>query len=253
MPFPKYLSPTQLGMLVEKCAYQAELRYTLGPIRPVAAMIIGSAVDSGANRNFRQKIESRKNVPLEAVETAAAEAFTARARSVGDWQDTTEGKAKDLTVSLARAHYHFFGVKTQPLLVQETVWLRLENGTKVKGILDLVDENRAVIDTKTSKDAYAEDAAMTSLQLAIYWMALEADDRIPAHSKRAFHVLVKTAIPKAQLVEAPAPTEDQQNRVLALIAAAQTMKQRGIFPPNTGGWWCSPKWCGYWDICPYHL
>ena len=36
-----------------------------------------------------------------------------------------------------------------------------------------------------------------------------------------------------------------QNMVLQI---AQQMKT-GNAPPNPNGWWCSPKWCGYWDLC----
>jgi len=33
------------------------------------------------------------------------------------------------------------------------------------------------------------------------------------------------------------------------LAAIKT----GIFPPtNPDSWWCSEKWCGYWDdVCPF--
>ena len=27
--------------------------------------------------------------------------------------------------------------------------------------------------------------------------------------------------------------------------------ERGVFVPDTNGWWCNPKWCEFHDTCPY--
>jgi hypothetical protein len=46
-----------------------------------------------------------------------------------------------------------------------------------------------------------------------------------------------------------ADIEQLKGRMALTLAAIQT----GVFPPtNPDNWWCSERWCGYWDgICPF--
>jgi hypothetical protein len=47
-------------------------------------------------------------------------------------------------------------------------------------------------------------------------------------------------------------TPDDQARVVIRSQEAIAGIEAGFFPPaSSGGWWCSPKMCGYWPTCPY--
>lgn len=38
-----------------------------------------------------------------------------------------------------------------------------------------------------------------------------------------------------------------------VAAEVWRMAHHGVFVPSTGGWWCSPKYCNYWDGCQGEL
>jgi hypothetical protein len=46
-------------------------------------------------------------------------------------------------------------------------------------------------------------------------------------------------------------TDNNCAAALDRITVAAKSIETGLFPPSTDGWWCSKKWCGYWDTCPY--
>ena len=36
---------------------------------------------------------------------------------------------------------------------------------------------------------------------------------------------------------------------LNVIRNTAALVKAGLFIPNPTGWWCSPEWCGYYDMC----
>jgi hypothetical protein len=191
------------------------------------------------------------------VEAETVDTYDREVQSAIPVEDESVGACKDQAVNLIRVHYEVFQRATQPVLVQHPIKLKFEGeACTVNGIIDTVAEGTEpstvdVIDNKTSSKKFEADAAAKSVQLTLYWMALRQQGRNPG--KRAFHVAVKNTYAEAQLVEAPAPDDETIRRQLHIIEQALRVVRSGVFPPITGGWWCSPKWCGYWNTCKYHL
>lgn len=86
----------------------------------------------------------------------------------------------------------------------------------LKGYLDLVDQNKIIRDTKTSKRSYPEDAAQTDLQLTAYSLAFRTFEGRQEQSLR-FDVMVKNKTIKIQQISTARSQEDI-NRFLKIFA-----------------------------------
>jgi hypothetical protein len=64
----------------------------------------------------------------------------------------------------------------------------------------------------------------------------------------AFDCAVKNKKPVAKTITTER-TEEQCAWWLAQLPIIYQSMQTGVFPPGQVGWWCSPKFCGYWDLC----
>lgn len=106
-------------------------------------------------------------------------------------------------------------------------------------------------DTKTSKKSPTEMTADESHQLSAYATALRVIDKaLPDFVKLDYLVDLKRET-KTVTLESTRDDTDVQiylNRVVASIATIQS----GMFQPApNAAWWCTPKYCGYWDQCPH--
>jgi CRISPR/Cas system-associated exonuclease Cas4 (RecB family) len=61
-------------------------------------------------------------------------------------------------------------------------------------------------------------------------------------------LVIAKRLPEIQLVEVNKTEEDVEWWVGAVKQIIDQMKA-GVCPPNWNGWWCGPKWCGYYDLC----
>jgi len=124
--------------------------------------------------------------------------------------------------------------------------------------LDILDETYGVEtlnvrDTKTAKARKNQEQVDNDDQLTAYAAgSMIIDGRLP--DDLIFDVLVETTINKTQSTQEikTKRTETDVDVYLNRIANAVASIQLGIFPPTQQtNWWCSEKWCGYHNICPY--
>jgi len=260
----RHLSVSALQMH-QKCPKQYEYRYTDHLIIPPGiAMIRGRAFDGGVNHNFRQKIETRIDLPVDEVEDVAAEAVESEfagevfllpeERSIGIKH--LRDRTKDQTVQMVATHHGEIAPAIQPTMVQRKITLRPDADkfpAEIVGIIDLADEQDFIRDNKTSKKTPPKDAAATSQQLTTYALLFRA---LTGRKERgvALDTVVMTeagnvSINVQESTRDAADIEQLKGRMALTLAAIQT----GVFPPtNPDNWWCSERWCGYWDgICPF--
>lgn len=143
-------------------------------------------------------------------------------------------------------------------------------GTDLTGTIDIIEKFRkfqaetgigaadglGIRDTKTSGKPPAPGAAFTSEQLDVYSLAsLIYEKKLP--DAMTLDYLYQTP-KKKQTKYRPMPTTrdmDDINVILFRFARAvhrwKTAEKSGDFAPaNPNDWWCSEKWCGYFDRCP---
>jgi len=248
-----------------KCGIAFEKRYLLNERTPPrVAMVVGTAVDRSVTENLAQKIESGDLLPEEQVQDTARDALVhewergveATEEDADDGTGHSREAAIDLSVDLATLHYRQAAPRIQPTHVQRSWTLDIEGlPLQLAGTIDIQEGALAIRDTKTSARSPQSGIVDTSLQLTTYAMAVSAHDgTIPR--KVALDYLVRTPrTQQSKLIQLESTrTQADFLPLLERIAQAERMLASGIFhPAPPDAWWCSKKFCPYWQACPYAL
>lgn len=253
--------------MLSKCGEMARRRYIEGEkVPPGVELLIGTAVDHAVGGNLSSKAKTGRLLEPAAVEQLAADAFER------EWKDplldeeerergieVVRGEAKDKSVQLAALHAHELAPKIEPLPATEALpsggvqrRMRLELPgfpMDIEGTID-VEEARRIRDGKTTSKSPTGREAQGHPQLMLYSMMQSLHDSTAPKSV-ALDFLVKTAKPRAVVVEGDAPA-DFRPIVRRLEAAARVFETGAFYPVDPSGpsgWVCQPKWCGYYDRC----
>lgn len=227
---------------------------------PGVALLIGSGVHTGAEVNFKQKVDSFRDLAASDIVDVAVAGFDKRL-SVDGYSLSKEdesvgvqkslGKARDTVAALAELHADEQAPDYQPIEVEKATTIILPNCSRdLVAITDLRDVDGRVVDLKTAARKPNADEADRSLQLTIVAAAYKVDHDTDCKDVR-LDVLTKTKEPQRHVM-----TSQRDDRDYAALAArvATTVEaiERGSFPPaSPTSWNCSDKWCGYFRTCPY--
>jgi len=244
------ISATQIEMFC-RCPQQYYRRYICKEIIPPGiAMVQGSAVHKAASVNFQQKIGSKQDLPVDDLVDCAVTEFDDQVKK---YDIKTSGEDKDVVVTWTRAHAHMQAPNYMPAAVETKLTMPVPevDGCSLIAILDLISDDGAIIDFKNKTRRLDDDAAARSTQLAVYDYAFRKHfGRRP--KKLALDVLAGHKNVTRQFLAVDS-SDDRIERMFirraqALLRAIQT----GTFPPcDPTSWMCNPKWCGYYDSCPY--
>lgn len=261
----EHLSNSQVSMAL-KCGQQYAYRYGEGiKLPPGFAMVRGSSVDAGITENLRQKITSGADLPVTDVQDLAAAELEKRFRTEevvpdpddeGTPIDEARGRLMDEVVGLAGLHTQDVSPGFAPEHVQLKVKLKPSSILPVEfvGVLDVVDTEKRIRDTKTARKKATDSAALESDQLTAYDLLYRAHFK-QEPSALQLDQLVRT--PKAGELSAHALTSEPRDRseLFAYVARANAVLQMAEAerwtPAPDSAWWCSQKWCGYWGICKF--
>lgn len=261
-PKKPHLSPSQLTML-SRCPKQFEFRYVEGlRIPPGVAQIVGTASHRSVEKNLKSKIDTGLLLPDEEVEQIAADALVAewagQEPKLDDEEkeqgvDKTLGDAKDQAVQLARVHHKELAPSLKPTHVERFFRLELKGFPyDMIGYIDVQEGSDAVRDTKTTGKSPSQQDADGSIQLTTYGLAVKASDG-KAPAKYTLDGLVKGRKGGVSLAIAETQrTEGDFRSLLHRVELAAKIIERGAFyPTDPTNWWCSARWCGYWDRCEF--
>lgn len=254
------ISPSQLDMYF-RCGEQWRRRYVCKEkIPPGIALLKGAAVHKAAEVNFSQKIESHTDLPLKDLQGAAEEHISSMVSQEGillsaeensRGMQTVLGEAKDRTYAMTGALHREIAPRIQPALVEEFVRIDLPNHSHdLLGRLDLATTDDEIVDLKTSSRKKNQNDIDRSDQLTFYGVAFKHQAGREPKGIR-LEVIVETKVPSVQSLRSPRGESDKRillNRINAMIAGVKA----GVFlPAAPGSWLCSPKFCGYWETCPF--
>ncbi|TXH55787.1 MAG: hypothetical protein E6Q97_08060 [Desulfurellales bacterium] len=259
MPKP-YLSSSRLETFW-RCGEQYRRRYEERHIVPPGiALLVGTGLHVGSETNFRQKIESHVDLPIDDVIDAAVAGFETRLHK-DSFELTSEeqsigakkiiAQAKDQVAALAEIHAIEQAPDYQPIAVEAVTLIELPGTTHdLLTVTDLRDDMGRVVDLKTSGAAKTQHEVDASIQLTAYAAAYRADYGVDPTEVR-LDVLKKTKRVDRQILKSTRGEADYlvlANRIDATLAAINA----GIFTPTSPiSWQCSERWCGYARTCPY--
>lgn len=224
------------------------------------SLIVGSGTHRTAAANLSNVIENDCLLETDLIPDIAADAVK------NEWEkqeiklideidieagpEKTRGRAVDDAVSLSMLHHTDLAPGFDPEHVEREFRIHLpSHDYDLVGGID-VQESGNLRDLKTAGKSPAKDAAERNLQLTIYAMAAVAlDSKLP--NMVALDFLVKLKTPKAVIVESTRQESDF-HAVIKRVELATKIISSGVFYPATdGAWWCSEKYCNYYDHCPF--
>jgi len=255
-----HISFTQLNMVL-RCGIQYERRYVNGEIiAPSAALVRGKCDHKAIEINFRQKIDTNVDLPVEAVKDFFSDEWEREKYTIGWTADElagepvpkAEARVKDIGVALVETYHTELAPSAIPVAVEEKFIVEFEGGyPNLMGIIDRIDEGDQIIDCKfVGKSPSAGDAA-EDVQLTAYDLGYrQTRKRKPNVLRKEYTVSTKT--PKTVVQEVEAREDATISRFLTRLERAMDIIGKGIFAPAPNGvWWCSERFCGYWQSCKY--
>lgn len=256
-----YLSPSQHNTY-QRCPRQYEYAYVMQLIKPPGiAQIRGTAVHKGAEITHKHTIAHGKPSSIEEGTAAVSDKFDAQAPEIEEWEEETQGDAKDKAIRMFRTYYNEAVPYINPVRVEHTFkWPRELCGVPVLGIIDLVDsvknqdmslendpENpqmvEVVSDLKTVKRLWPASRIENEPQLTFYAIA-ENTDRV----RIDFLAWLKAGTKYTPVTS----KRSRQEKMILLEDVAEVSRniKAGIFPRCAPtGWHCSPTFCGYYSRC----
>lgn len=245
-----------------RCPEQFRRAYVEGEaIPPSIAMVRGTAVHRGAEMNFRQKVETKKDLSAEEIVEEAVDHFAGLCVQ-GDikWDELDDrsgsgikqaiGTAKDQVVRSVGVYSADVAPLYHPTHVEQSIVISVDNGLPVTGTIDVIDRTGVIADFKTRGKKQSVDEAGKSLQLTVYAAGYRSHfGTDPIAVNMECIVTTKTKSYRQSLTSFRGPK--QYASLIAIYRTVNKMMETGSFPPNTAGWWCSPKYCGYYGTCAY--
>jgi putative RecB family exonuclease len=236
------LSPSQVNTFLS-CPAKWYFRYALGLAEPpTGTLALGTAFHSVLAANFRQKIETKQDLPAQELEESFGEAF-AMAAEDAEFREDEEPAA---LIETGRALVRKYMDDAAPWIQPQAVELPVEGliaGVRVQGIVDLVDTEGRVIDFKTAARRPAGITPEYRLQLTTYSMITPG-----AVGSCRLETVTKTKT--VELVQQSCEIGPEERRYAeTLYPMVQEAMRDGIYPPRRGSHLCSRRYCGYWREC----
>lgn len=248
-----HVSHSQIYMWV-RCPRQWEFRYVKGlKSPPSGALIEGGCYHKALETNFRQKIISFNDMPVDECLDVFSDEWENRLseEELVDWGGKPPGFHKDEGISLVTEYMASTSFSVQPVSVEEVAVSEIA-GVRFVCIPDMVDTRNIVIDHKTAARAYSKVDVDYDIQASAEAFVLGRP--IVFHN----HVAVKTRIPYIQIAKSYRTREDIEWWYNMATGIVRQMKI-GIAPPRSidafgkAGYWCSEKYCGFYNACRHGL
>lgn len=254
------LHQSQVDTLLS-CGVLFENVYLRGIRKPSpGALVIGTAMHKVRAASLLRKRDAGEQLSVEEAGDLAASEFDARVAEEGIETDPdigdrakTIGVSKDMAVQLSQAHERVLTPTIVPVHVEKSIRVRVPGIRRpIEGTLDTVDAEGRLRDAKSSKDAYKDEDVYSSIQFPTYSMLFEVE-----FGKKPTRIVAdvvqkpaKTIGPRAYSVEVPAVSDYRP--VLGVFARAEKIIDAGLFAPAArGSWKCSPRWCSFFNDCPF--
>jgi CRISPR/Cas system-associated exonuclease Cas4 (RecB family) len=240
--------------MITKCPRQYWYRYVLGwKEMPKAAMEFGSSYHDVLEESYGLAIEGHSHLLGEEAKEAFLDNFAERAETV-DWnvEDSGYGLLVDKGTTLVATYVEEFAPKRNPVAVEYEFEIYMPEEYEIYapfvGRLDFLGRDH-ILEHKTAARSYSQSSVDSSMQVDAYYIVYRhLFNQYPSYF--TFDVAVKTKVPKIQYDVVTTRTPYQLEIYYERIQEAQALVEKEQFPrTNPDNWYCSAKWCGYWEHC----
>ena len=236
------LSPSQVNTFLS-CPARWYFRYALGLAEPpTGTLALGTAFHSALASNFRQKVQTKQDLPAQELEASFGEAFAVAAEDAEFREDQEPAALIETGRALVRRYMADAAVWIEPQAVELPVEGVIA-GVRVQGIVDLLDIEGRIIDFKTSARGPAGITPEYRLQFTTYLMITPGADG----SCRLDTITKSKTVELVQQTCEIGPEEPRYAETL--YPMVQEAMRDGIYPPRRSSPVCSRRYCGYWREC----
>lgn len=240
-----HISQSQVNRYL-KCGLQYKYHYIDGNKKPISsAMLRGSSIDHSANLHFTNGLNNNQFIDYAIDYHDRQEDFEGKKQEV--IFDITKEKSRDMTKELAETYYGNFS-HLKPSEVQLKVEQPYDENLDFIGYIDLLipdyNGSKLVLDNKVwARDRKVE--LNKDIQLVKYAELLDAEyvGLAVVHYERN--------VPKASFKVQKINKKDIDVVNRRIDKAVEGIRKEVFSPPDMSVWWCTPKWCGYWDECEF--
>lgn len=238
------IRPSQLNAYLQ-CSAKYRFQYIdkVQTSKPLA-LAFGTSVHRAFETNFKQKVDSRIDLPTEEVVQAFSDSFDSEKAEVEKNELLEDPQAKDVGVGLVKKYHEEFAPLLQPKAVEVKVEASFKNyDYGLVGTIDNLTESRKIIDYKSTSKTKNEVPSDHQRQGSAYFLMAKAINE-PVEEVR-YDYLVKTKSPKiVSLTFTPDPLH-----VLGMIQRVGEAIDKGVFLPNRESLFCNKRFCSYHNEC----
>jgi len=220
-------------------------------------LITGKAVHAGIEMNYKQKVNSKVDLPVADLKDCVADEIersfqeelflTDEEKSVG--KQKLRGQCKDLGVKGIEVYHSEVSPIVMPVASEHEFLIPLWDGHQLYGFIDVLDESGIIRDTKTAKKAPVQTIAQTSQQLTAYTMAYrQLFQRMP--EKVTLDYVLLSNNPRVAFYESSRGMEDIRIFLKRLKRVIDGIEKE-VFLPPTEPWQC--LYCQYRQNCEEKL
>lgn len=245
-----YLSVSQVNQAL-RCWKQYEFRVIKGLIMPPSvALCEGKSVHRALEVGHKEQAKS-SNVSAEVMCDAFVETWKT-SKEEADWSTDEEGLGpagiEKRGLELIKTYHRVQLPRIATRIINETPqvetpFLFLLDDVPILGVIDLIgdiNEKTFIIDHKVVARKKSKDEIGKDIQLLIYSLYTKL-------TQGGFNCLVKTKN-EVTFIEDEIPQE--HGWLIDLLHDVIRTIKTGVFPrTHPGNWWCSPRFCGYYNLC----
>lgn len=230
-----------------QCPQQHYFRYVEKIKKPSSVSLTKGIVYDSVTRLFYQRILTGQGIPDEELIKTTIISEVERLKQDTDWQEETPEKViEQVTVAAELYREVVKDIKVKDYQVRFEVAFENRPWTFL-GFIDLITEDEIVKDnkllTKTPNQADVDSDLQLTAYAFGYWHKY---GKLPKALYLDCVILNKT--PKFVSIETKR-TEAMINEFLRCLGVWGDMIANGIVYTNPIGWWCSEKYCSYWNEC----
>lgn len=214
---------------------------------PTAPLAIGGIFHESTKHNYRQKCDTRQDLPISDVLDIFSAEFDAT--EIEFHADEERGKEKDSGIGILREYQAVVAPGVQPVEAEARFVMKFKNKPWVfTGRTDVVDETGIVMEIKTTSRSLKAPKPNHLLQTYGYTQAIRRKLQSKGIEARIDYA-IRARDPK--VISFPVNVTDSEERYfLTLISQVAKAIEAEAWPPNrVSNNLCSRKYCQYWHEC----
>ncbi len=247
MPLPRgYLSHSQIRLYIE-CPRKYEFSYVLETPAPVNERVfLGTVFHSALEVYFNSRLQ---NAPLELPDLLDAYQDLFRRlqedREI-DWQSPLRTVNERGEAFLRHFHKHL-APTLRPLMTERELDADIPGtGIRLKGVIDLVEEDHTITDFKTTSCRWTPSRANSSFQMVIYKYLYEREFGPVSRGLKYEIFYAKGSGPIRHQTLPALCREEETDKMLRAAQLVASGIEGGKFPANAGHF-C--RFCEFFRLC----